>query len=83
VGNEGFVRVVVDPWARVFVDGEFYDLTPFADSIPLSPGQHRLAFRNPYFKPSDQMVEVREKATQVLKVSLLPKDEGDDQADPR
>jgi serine/threonine-protein kinase len=80
-GNEGFVKVIVDPWARVFVDGEFYDLTPFAEPIAMAPGTHRLAFRNPYFKSSDQMVEVREKVTQTVKVSLLAKDEGDEQAE--
>lgn len=76
-GKEGFVKIVVDPWARVFVDGDFYDLTPFADPIALPPGQHRLAFRNPYFKPEDQTIEVVSGATSLVKISLLPKNEGD------
>jgi serine/threonine-protein kinase len=83
VGNEGFLRVVVQPWARVFVDGEFYDVTPFADPIALPPGQHRLAFRNPYFKPIDRYVDVTTGKTEVVKVSLLPKDEPDEGDDAR
>lgn len=78
VGNEGFVRVVVEPWARVFVDGELFDVTPFARAIPLPPGQHRLAFRNPYFKPLDRYVDVATGKTEVIKVTLAPKDEGDE-----
>jgi serine/threonine-protein kinase len=81
VGNEGFVRVIVEPWARVFVDGELFDVTPFAQSIPLPPGQHRLAFRNPYFKPLDKYVDVAAGKTEVLKVTLAPKDEGDEAED--
>jgi serine/threonine-protein kinase len=81
VGNEGFVKVIVEPWARVFVDGDYYDLTPFADPIPLSPGQHRIGFRNPYFKPIDKTIDVESQKTIPLKVSLLPKEEGDDSND--
>jgi serine/threonine-protein kinase len=77
-GNEGFVKVIVEPWARVFVDGDFYDLTPFAEPIALSPGSHRIGFRNPYFTPLDQSIDVETGKTKIMKVSLLPKDEVDD-----
>jgi eukaryotic-like serine/threonine-protein kinase len=80
-GTEGFLRVIVEPWARVFVDGDFYDLTPFADAIPLSPGAHRIGFRNPYFKPIDHTIEIVGGTTKTMKVSLLPKEEGEDTSD--
>lgn len=77
-GNEGTVRIVVSPWARVFVDGEFYDYTPFAAPIPLSPGEHTIGFRNPYYEAVDRVIVVESGKTQLLKQALLPKmEEGD------
>jgi eukaryotic-like serine/threonine-protein kinase len=77
-GNEGFVRIVVSPWARVFVDGEFYDYTPFAAPIPLPPGEHTIGFRNPYYEAVDRVIVVESGKTQLLKQALVPEgDEGD------
>ncbi|MCK6551263.1 protein kinase [Myxococcota bacterium] len=59
-GDEGFVRVVVEPWARVYVDGELWDTTPFADPIAL------------------QVVTGK---TELVRVSLLPKDDAEGTSD--
>lgn len=74
-GEEGFVRVVVKPWARVFVDGEFFDYTPFARAIPLKPGRHRIGLRNPYYEGVDRYVEVETAKTETLRVSLIGRDQ--------
>ncbi len=76
-GDEGFVRVVVKPWARVFVDGEFYDYTPFANAIPLTPGRHRIGLRNDYYEGVDRFVEIEPGQTQTLRVSLIAKDQSE------
>ncbi|MEQ8274345.1 MAG: serine/threonine-protein kinase [Deltaproteobacteria bacterium] len=76
-GDEGFVRVVVKPWARVFVDGDFYDYTPFANAIPLGPGRHRIGLRNPYYEGVDRYVEVETGKTQTVKISLIAKDQAE------
>ena len=34
----GYLRVVVDPWAEVWIDGQNVLTTPTAQAIPLSPG---------------------------------------------
>jgi hypothetical protein len=70
---QGFLRVVVDPWAKILVDGEYYDTTPFAAPLRLTPGSHRISFRNPYCEPSDRMVEIKEGKTAELKVALIPR----------
>ena len=70
---QGFVRVVVDPWARVLVDGRYHDTTPFAAPMPLSPGAHRVSLRNPYCEPVDRMIEVKGGETQDLVVGLIPR----------
>ncbi len=78
MGNEGFVKVLVKPWARVFVDGKFHDYTPFAEPLALSPGRHRIGLRNPYFQSVDHFLDVTTGQTEVLSVTLAPKPEGVD-----
>ncbi len=72
-GPTGSLRVVVDPWARVLVDGRYHDTTPFAAPIKLAPGTHRVSLRNPYCEPSDRIIEVSEGQTVDLKVALIPR----------
>ena len=72
-GPVGKVRVVVDPWARVLVDGRYHDTTPFAAPIELSPGSHRISFRNPYCEPADRIVEVEAGQSVDLQVALIPR----------
>lgn len=69
----GYVRVVVDPWARVLVDGRYHDTTPFAAPIRVAPGTHRISLRNPYFEASDRIVEVEPGETVELKAALIPR----------
>lgn len=74
-GEEGFVQVIVKPWARIFVDGKFFDYTPVARPVALPPGRHRIGLRNPYYESVDRYVEVSTGQTQTLKVTLIPKDQ--------
>lgn len=41
------LRVVADPWARVSVDGQYVDTTPFAWAIPLRAGTHYVRLEHP------------------------------------
>ena len=68
----GYLRVVVDPWAEVFVDGQHVVTTPTAQRIPLSPGRHFLKLANPYFNEMQQEVRIRTGETQVVEVTLEP-----------
>ena len=73
-GQPGYVRVVVDPWARVYVDGQYMDVTPFNKALPLPPGKHRIELKeNPYYNPKMEELTVRSGETQVLKVALVRK----------
>lgn len=68
----GELRVVVRPWARVLIDGRFYDFTPFADPILLPPGDHRIGLRNPFYEPTDHIVNIEAGEQETLKVALIP-----------
>lgn len=43
----GELRVEVDPWAHVYVDGKYYGKTPMYDTIVLPSGSHTLTLKNP------------------------------------
>jgi serine/threonine-protein kinase len=43
----GWLKVVVEPWADVYVDGAFVDTTPMGGRIPLGAGTHSVELVNP------------------------------------
>ncbi len=71
------VRVVVRPWAEVFVDGRYVDTTPFAHPISLSVGTHELSFRHPQAKPESRSVTVKAGQLLALDVELDLPSEGE------
>ena len=68
----GYLRVIVDPWAEVLIDGQEVVTTPTAQRIPLTPGRHFVKFRNPYYVEEDREIRVLTEQTQVLEVQLEP-----------
>ncbi|MCX7994282.1 MAG: protein kinase [candidate division WOR-3 bacterium] len=63
--HEGFLKLVVKPWADVYIDGKFYETTPIGQPIRLSAGQHTLKLINPLCKPYEEVILI--KPNQVLK----------------
>jgi serine/threonine-protein kinase len=45
--RDASLRVVVTPWADVWIDGRYVDTTPFAHAIPLSAGSHFVKLTHP------------------------------------
>jgi serine/threonine-protein kinase len=68
----GYLKVVVDPWAEVYIDGQLVCMTPYAQPIALSPGPHFLKFQNPYYSVVDREVEIATGQTELLTVKLVP-----------
>jgi serine/threonine-protein kinase len=69
----GFLRVVVDPWAEVYVDGKLVDTTPFARALSIPEGDHKIELRNPYYNKELRKVTIKRGATATLKVALAKK----------
>uniref|UniRef100_A0A7V0Z534 non-specific serine/threonine protein kinase n=1 Tax=candidate division WOR-3 bacterium TaxID=2052148 RepID=A0A7V0Z534_UNCW3 len=65
---EGALKLIVRPWADVYIDGKFYETTPIAQPIKLSAGEHRLKLINPLYKPYEEVIVI--KPNQVLKKSV-------------
>jgi serine/threonine-protein kinase len=69
----GFLKVLVDPWAEVYVDGKLADTTPFAKALPIPEGEHTVALRNPFFVEESRKITIKRGATETLKVALAKK----------
>lgn len=68
--DRGYVRVNALPWAEVYVDGQLYDLTPFAEPISLLPGTHEIEFRNRFFGTKTRKIDVRAGETKRVNVDF-------------
>ena len=66
----GFLKVIVDPWAEVWIDGRHLDTTPFAKPLALPAGTHELALRNPSYVPIARTITVEKGRTQTLRLAL-------------
>ena len=71
--NAGYLELVADPWADVYVDGELVATTPTAQRVALRPGKHYVKYKNPYFIEKTQEIIVRPNEVQRLSVVLEPK----------
>jgi len=66
----GYLRLVVDPWARVTIDGQPCDTTPIARSIPLAAGTHYVHFEHPQASPERRTVNIANGETVLLDVKM-------------
>jgi eukaryotic-like serine/threonine-protein kinase len=68
--KSGSLRVVVTPWAEVWVDGRYVDTTPFARTIPLSSGTHFVKLVHPAVEPETRTVRIADGEQAVLEIVL-------------
>ena len=65
--RKGTLRVIVKPWAKIYLDGKYYDETPFPP-VRMKPGKHSIRFVNPDLKKDVKRTFVL-KSGQDLKMS--------------
>jgi len=68
--GDSFVKIVVYPWAKVFIDGKYVDTTPIADPVRLKPGEHTLSFSHSTFKSKTIKIVLKPGETRLLSVRL-------------
>ncbi len=68
--HAGFLRIVVEPWADVYIDGQKVATTPTAQRIALTPGRHYLKLSNPYYEPLDREVRIHPGKTEIVHAEL-------------
>jgi hypothetical protein len=69
----GFLKVLVEPWADVYVDGKLVDTTPFARALSIPEGVHQVALKNPYYVEENRKVMIKRGTTETLKIALAKK----------
>ncbi len=52
------LKLFVEPWANVYIDGEYKETTPI-EILYLSPGRHELKLLNPNFSPYLETLEFK------------------------
>jgi len=72
----GYLRVVVDPWAKVTIDGQYFDTTPIARSIPLPAGTHYLQLDHPQANTEKRVINIAVGETVLLDVRMKVPDSG-------
>ena len=65
-----YLRVVAEPWARVVVDGQHVETTPFSRAIPLPAGTHYVRFEHPRAAAVRRTVVLAPGETRMLDVKL-------------
>jgi len=68
--SPGYLRVVAQPWAKVIVDGEDFDTTPFARAIPLTAGTHYIRLEHPQAPTERRTIELTPGETILLDVTM-------------
>ena len=66
----GFLQVVVDPWAEVYVDGQLLTVTPSAERFMLAPGRHFVKLVHPQYQPVTREIDIERGKPHRLKVAL-------------
>ena len=66
--ENGYLEVLADPWAEVYVDGVAVETTPFAAPIPLAPGVHYVKLVHPIFNSINReiIIEAQKKISEIL-----------------
>jgi serine/threonine-protein kinase len=67
---QGYLRVVANPWAEVWVDGKKLETTPVARRLSVAAGKHKVEFKNPFFLTETREITVLRDETTNLRVDL-------------
>lgn len=64
------LRVLVRPWAAVYLNGQYVDTTPFARAIPLRAGTHELVLRHPNAPDERRVLKLSEGDSPLVEVEM-------------
>jgi hypothetical protein len=68
------LKISVDPWARIYIDGTYLETTPVAGALDIPAGRHVVKLENPNFKVWQKTIEFTPNKTENLTVKLEPLD---------
>ena len=69
--ESGFITFSINPWARIYIDGELKGDSPLGYAIDLTPGIHSVVLDNPYFPRLDFQYTITSQETLGVEVNLF------------
>lgn len=70
--KESYFRINVDPWARIYIDGKYYETTPIARPLRVQAGTRTVRLENPNFQIWQKRINFKPGQTVSMDVSLQP-----------
>jgi len=67
----GHLKFSVNPWARIYVDGDLKGDSPLGFAVETSPGDHAVVLDNPYFPRMDFKYSVTAAETLQVEINLF------------
>lgn len=74
VEGTSYLKVKVEPWAKIYIDNVYIETTPIARPLQLSPGMHTVRLENPNFKIWQKRIKFTPNQTVDLNVKLEPQE---------
>jgi serine/threonine-protein kinase len=65
-----YLRVVADPWAEIWVDGQKLETTPVDRRLPVPAGKRWLKLVNPYYREHVQEIDLEPDEVEEVRVRL-------------
>lgn len=68
-----FLKINVDPWAKIYIDNQYVETTPVAKPLKIPSGTHMVKLENPNFTVWQKKIKFMPGETMNLDVKLEPK----------
>jgi eukaryotic-like serine/threonine-protein kinase len=68
----GGIFISTYPWAKIYIDGEYQEMTPLKKPLQLKAGMYALRLENPNYKPVEQRITIKPATIDSANFNLQP-----------
>ncbi len=72
VDSTGQLFVICNPWAQIYIDGQYAETTPLSRPLKLKTGEHELGLKNPNFESLTKTIDIKPGIIDTVRYSLKP-----------
>jgi serine/threonine protein kinase len=70
--QNAYFKINVDPWAKIYIDGKYYETTPIARPLEVQAGAHSVRLENPNFQVWQKNINFKPGQTVSMDIKLEP-----------
>jgi len=70
--QKSYFKINVDPWAKIYIDGKYYETTPIARPLEVQAGARTVRLENPNFQVWQKNVNFKPGQTVSIDIKLEP-----------